>query len=221
MVCLSTDKGVYPVNAMGMSKVLLEKAVQAFARNNLQSSIVVSLTRHGNVPYSRGSVIPLFTSQLKSGKPLTLTGPRMTRFLVTFAKSVDLVQRGFLHGNSGDLLIRKAPACSVDTHTMAPAVAGPFGFDEPEVDRIGWRHGETLHETRLSSGEVAQAEDQGEHYQVPLDAPSLEYEIFVDEGEDHSPDLKDYTSPNAAQMNVEQTKALLVPEVQQLLGVAP
>src|SRR5664280_2876065 len=213
VVCLSTDKAVYPVNAMGMSKALMEKTAQAFARNNPNSATTVSMTRYGNVMYSRGSVIPLFIQQLQDGKPLTLTEPLMTRFLMSLQQSVDLVYHAFFHAAPGDLFVRKAPASTVET--LARAVASLWGDDDPEIRVIGSRHGEKLHETLLSREEMVKAEDQGGYFRVPLDARSLQYELFFDEGETRTASLQDYTSENTDRLSVEETKDLLltIPEL--------
>jgi UDP-N-acetylglucosamine 4,6-dehydratase len=213
VVCLSTDKAVYPVNAMGMTKALMEKTAQAFARNNPNSATTVALTRYGNVMYSRGSVIPLFIQQLQAGKPLTLTEPLMTRFLMSLQQSVDLVYHAFFHAAPGDLFVRKAPASTVET--LARAVASLLGDDDPEIRVIGSRHGEKLHETLLSREEVVEAADQGGYFRVPLDARSLQYELFFDEGETRTAGLQDYTSENTERLSVEETKDLLltIPEL--------
>lgn len=220
VVCLSTDKAVYPVNAMGMSKALMEKTAQAFARNNPRSKTTVSVTRYGNVMYSRGSVIPLFVQQIQQGKPLTVTERSMTRFLMSLKESVALVEHAFTHAEPGDLFVRKAPASTVDV--LARAVASLLGFDNPEIRVIGTRHGEKLHETLLSREEMLKSTDQGDYYRVPLDARSLEYELYFEEGERKAVEVDDYTSENTEQMNVEQTKELLLrlPEVQTLLARA-
>ena len=217
VVCLSTDKAVYPVNAMGMSKALMEKTAQAFARNHPTSQTVVSVTRYGNVMYSRGSVIPLFVSQIQQGKPLTITEPRMTRFLMSLDESVDLVKHAFFHAEPGDLFVKKAPASTVAT--LATAVAELMGV-EPDLRRIGVRHGEKMSETLLSREEMIKATDQGDYFRVPLDARSLDYSKYVEEGEDDSVAVEDYDSDNTERLDVEQTKALLValPEMQDLLG---
>ncbi len=219
VVCLSTDKAVYPVNAMGMSKALMEKTAQAYARNNPRSKTTVSVTRYGNVMYSRGSVIPLFVQQLREGRPLTLTEPGMTRFLMSLQESVDLVEYAFSQAESGDLFVRKAPAATVDV--LARAVASLLGNDDPEIKVIGTRHGEKLHETLLSREEMLKSTDQGDYFRVPLDARGLQYEVYVEEGEKEAAEVDDYTSANTEQLDVEQTKALLLelPEMQQLVGV--
>jgi UDP-N-acetylglucosamine 4,6-dehydratase len=194
VVFLSTDKAVYPVNAMGMSKALMEKTAQAFARSHPGSRTTVSLTRYGNVMYSRGSVIPLFVRQLQSGVPLTLTEPRMTRFLMSLHESVGLVEYAFMNAQPGDLFVRKAPACTVEV--LARAVASLLGVENPEIKRIGTRHGEKLHETLLSREETVKAEDRGEYFRVPLDARSLQYELYYEEGEEAVIEHEDYTSEN-------------------------
>lgn len=213
VVLLSTDKAVYPVNAMGMSKALMEKTGQAFARSHPDSLMTVSLTRYGNVMYSRGSVIPLFIKQVLAGKPLTITDPDMTRFLMSLQESVTLVDHAFTHAETGDLFVRKAPACTVET--LARAVASLLGVDDPEITVIGTRHGEKLHETLLSREETVKAVDQGDYFRVPLDARSLQYELYVEEGITGASAFEDYTSANTERLDLEQTKALLltVPEV--------
>ncbi len=218
IVVLSTDKAVYPVNAMGMSKALMEKTAQAYARNHPESPTTIAVTRYGNVMYSRGSVIPLFVEQLRSGRPLTLTEPTMTRFLMSLDESVDLVLHAFRHATSGDLYVKKAPAATVET--LARAVASLLGNDDPELAVIGARHGEKMHETLLSVEEMVKADDQGDYFRVPLDARGLQYELYFDEGERRIPRDADYTSANTAQLDIEQTKELLltVPELRRVLG---
>src|SRR5665647_2551260 len=200
VVLLSTDKAVYPVNAMGMSKALMEKTAQAFARSHPGSRTTVSLTRYGNVMYSRGSVIPLFVRQVQSGQPLTLTEPRMTRFLMSLEESVGLVEYAFTQAEPGDLFVRKAPACTVEV--LARAVAGLLGVESPELKRIGTRHGEKLHETLLSREEMIKAEDKGDYFRVPLDARSLQYELYYEEGEREIVEHEDYTSENTERPNL-------------------
>jgi UDP-glucose 4-epimerase len=219
VVCLSTDKAVYPINAMGMSKALMEKTAQAFARNNSTSRTTVSITRYGNVMCSRGSVIPLFVDQLLSGRPLTITEPSMTRFLMSLSDSVDLVEYAFTHAQPGDLFVRKAPACTIDV--LARAVAAVLGVEDPDIRVIGTRHGEKLHETLLSCEEMIKAEDREEYFRIPLDARSLEYELYFDQGERQTVALTDYTSGNTRQLDLEATKDLLLtlPEMQALAGV--
>ena len=217
LVCLSTDKAVYPVNAMGMSKALMEKTAQAFARNFPDSDMTVSVTRYGNVMYSRGSVIPMFVNQLKSGQALTLTDPEMTRFLMSLAESVDLVEYAFLNANPGDIYVKKAPGATVEV--LARAVASLLGQDDPEIKVIGARHGEKMNEALLSSEEIAKAVDEGDFFRVPLDARSLQYELYFDEGSSKPPLAEDYTSLSTQQLNVEETKELLLklPEMRELV----
>lgn len=217
LVCLSTDKAVYPVNAMGMSKALMEKTAQAFARNFPDSEMTVSVTRYGNVMYSRGSVIPMFVNQLQTGKPLTLTDPEMTRFLMSLAESVDLVEYAFLNANPGDIYVKKAPGATVEV--LARAVASLLGNNDPEIKVIGARHGEKMHEALLSSEEIAKAVDEGDFFRVPLDARSLQYELYFEAGSSKLPIAEDYTSLSTRQLNVEQTKELLMklPEMRQLV----
>ena len=217
VVCLSTDKAVYPVNAMGMSKALMEKTAQAFARNHPSSPTTVSVTRYGNVMYSRGSVIPLFVRQIREGKPLTLTEGSMTRFLMSLQESVDLVEHAFFNAEPGDLYVKKAPACTVET--LAKATAKVMGVDNPKIARIGIRHGEKMYETLLSREEMTKSTDQGDYFKVPLDARSLQYSVFVDEGDSQVRATEDFDSNNTDQMTVDQTAALIasLPEMQKLV----
>lgn len=218
VVCLSTDKAVYPVNAMGMSKALMEKTAQAFARSHPASATTVSVTRYGNVMYSRGSVIPLFVRQIQEGKPLTLTEGSMTRFLMSLRESVDLVKHAFFNSEPGDLFVKKAPACTVET--LARATAKVMGVDNPEIARIGIRHGEKMYETLLSREEMTKATDQGDYFKVPLDARSLQYSVFVDEGESTVGTAEDFDSNNADQLTVDQTADLIasLPEVEAIVS---
>jgi UDP-glucose 4-epimerase len=207
VVCLSTDKAVYPINAMGMSKALMEKTAQAFARNNPGSDTVVSIVRYGNVMCSRGSVIPLFVEQLAAGKPLTLTDPSMTRFLMTLAESVDLVEYAFAHAEPGDIFVRKAPASTVED--LARGVAQALGV-EPDLAVIGTRHGEKLFETLLSREEMTKAEDRGDYFRVPLDARSLDYGLYFDEGGAEVSRNDDYPSHNTTRLDVAGVRDLLM-----------
>lgn len=218
LVCLSTDKAVYPVNAMGMSKALMEKTAQAYARNFVDSEMTVSVTRYGNVMYSRGSVIPLFVKQLEEGKPMSLTDPSMTRFLMSLDDSVDLVEHAFMNANAGDIYVKKAPGATVEV--LARAVASLLGNDDPDIQVIGARHGEKSHEALLSSEELAKASDEGDYFRIPLDARSLQYELYFEEGETEAPRLEDYDSANTVQLSIEETKQLLLklPEMQKLVG---
>jgi UDP-glucose 4-epimerase len=205
-VCLSTDKAVYPINAMGMTKALMEKTAQAFARNNPDSSTVVSVVRYGNVMCSRGSVIPLFVEQIRAGRPVTITDPRMTRFLISLADSVALVEYAFAHAAPGDVFVRKAPASTVGD--LATALATVLDA-RPKTASIGIRHGEKLYETLLSREEMARAEDCGEYYRVPLDARSLDYGVYFDEGDEGAAEVSDYTSHNTERLDVAGVVRLL------------
>lgn len=207
VVCLGTDKAVYPVNAMGMSKAMMEKTAQAFARNNPTARTVVSTVRYGNVMASRGSVIPLFVEQLRAGRPMTVTDPQMTRFLMSLDDAVDLVEHAFAHATPGDLFVRKAPASTVAD--LATAVAELLGV-EPRVQVIGTRHGEKLYETLATREELARADDQGGFYRVPVDARELNYEQYFQEGDVRESSLDDYHSHNTERLDVEGVKRLLL-----------
>jgi UDP-glucose 4-epimerase len=218
VVCLSTDKAVYPINAMGMSKALMEKTAQAFARDFQDSKTTIAVTRYGNVMYSRGSVIPLFISQIKSGKPLTITDPTMTRFLMSLAESVDLVKYAFENAQTGDLFVRKAPASTIDT--LAHALIEIFGGKKEQIQTIGFRHGEKLYESLLSTEERVKSEDLGGYFRVPLDSRDLNYSVYFEEGQPRKESLEAYTSHNTERLDVEAVKNLLltIPEVRQELG---
>ncbi|MGH1561486.1 polysaccharide biosynthesis protein [Mumia sp. DW29H23] len=215
VVCLSTDKAVYPINAMGMSKALMERVAQAYARSRPHSATTVSVTRYGNVMFSRGSVIPVFVAQVLDGEPLTITDPKMTRFLMSLDESVDLVDYAFDHAEPGDLFVRKAPACTIEV--LARAVASVLGQDDPQIKVLGARHGEKLYESLLGREERARAEDAGHYFRVPLDARSLEYELFADTGGGSDVDLdqEDYSSHTTTRLDVEAVKDLLLrlPEI--------
>ena len=216
VVLLSTDKAVYPINAMGMTKALMEKTAMAFARDNQDSETSISVTRYGNVMYSRGSVIPLFISQIKSGKSLTMTDPTMTRFLMSLAESVDLVKYAFENAESGDLFVRKAPASTIET--LALALGELFGVNL-SIDTIGFRHGEKLYESLLSVEERAYAQDHGDYYRVPLDTRDLNYEVFFEQGQSRPESLEAYTSHNTQRLSVDGVKELLLtlPEIRKEL----
>jgi UDP-glucose 4-epimerase len=218
VVCLSTDKAVYPINAMGMSKALMEKTAQAFARDYQDSKTTIAVTRYGNVMYSRGSVIPLFVSQIKSGKPLTITDPTMTRFLMSLAESVDLVKYAFENAQTGDLFVRKAPASTIET--LALALIEMFGGKKEQVQTIGFRHGEKLYESLLSTEERVKSEDLGGYFRVPLDSRDLNYSVYFEQGQPRKESLEAYTSHNTERLDVEAVKNLLltIPEVRQELG---
>jgi UDP-glucose 4-epimerase len=207
VVVLSTDKAVYPINAMGISKAMAEKLVVAKSRVQGPGETVFCATRYGNVMASRGSVIPLFVSQLKEGKPLTVTDPNMTRFLMSLEDSVDLVLYAYEHGNQGDIFVQKAPASTVGN--LAQALKELFGRDNP-VRVIGTRHGEKLYESLISREEMAKAHDMGGYYRIPADNRDLNYAQYFSEGEEKISHLDDYTSHNTERLNVEQIKALLL-----------
>jgi len=208
VVCLSTDKAVYPINAMGMSKALMEKTAQAFARDFQDSDTTISITRYGNVMYSRGSVIPLFISQIKSGGPLTITDSQMTRFLMSLRDSVDLVEYAFSNAKTGDLFVRKASASSIGD--LAATLIDMFADEPVEINEIGFRHGEKLFESLLSVEERAKAEDLGDYYRVPLDSRDLNYEDFFEVGEERQETLDAYTSHNTTRLVPSEIKSLLL-----------
>lgn len=210
VVVLSTDKAVYPVNAMGMTKALMEKVTQAHARHNLSGRTTVSCVRYGNVMYSRGSVIPLFVEQIKAGRAPTVTNPAMTRFLMSLTDSVELVEHAFAHARAGDVFVRKASACTIGD--LATALCQLF--DVPaKLDLIGVRHGEKLDETLASREELAQAEDFGDFFRVPLDARDLNYALYVSQGDPIGATGQDFNSANAPRLDV--------PEIMDLLRTLP
>ncbi|EJN37601.1 UDP-glucose 4-epimerase [compost metagenome] len=208
VVCLSTDKAVYPINAMGISKAMMEKVMVAKSRNLDEAKTVICGTRYGNVMASRGSVIPLFIDQIRAGKPLSITDPNMTRFMMTLADAVDLVLYAFEHGNNGDLFVQKAPAATVQT--LASALTALLGRPEHPVQVIGTRHGEKLYEALLSREEMACAEDMGDYYRVPPDLRDLNYSKFVEQGEEKISHTEDYNSHNTHRLDVAQMQALLL-----------
>jgi UDP-N-acetylglucosamine 4,6-dehydratase/5-epimerase len=211
VVCLSTDKAVYPINAMGISKAMMEKVMVATSRNLEDTGTVICGTRYGNVMASRGSVIPLFVDQVRSGKPVTTTDPGMTRFMMTLDDAVDLVLYAFEHGNNGDIFVQKAPAATVKV--LAQAVLELMGKPEHPLHEIGTRHGEKLYETLLGREEMACAEDMGNYFRVPPDARDLNYAKFVEEGErriTQSTHGEDYNSHNTTRLDVAGMKALLL-----------
>lgn len=216
IVCLSTDKAVYPINAMGQTKALMEKTALSYARNAQDHKTKICVTRYGNVMASRGSAIPLFISQIKSGLPITITNGEMTRFLMSLDESVDLVMHAFEKSDSGDLLVRKAPAATVENLVLA--LCQIFKLETPEIRVIGTRHGEKLFESLLSAEERAKALDEGQYFRVPLDTRSLDYSIYTDSGLSLE-DLEPYTSHNTERLTVEEIRTLLLglPEVQREL----
>ncbi len=207
VICLSTDKAVYPINAMGISKAMMEKVMVATSRTLEGTQTIICGTRYGNVMASRGSVIPLFADQILSGKPITITDPAMTRFMMTLEDAVDLVLYAFRHGGNGDIFVQKAPAATIEV--LVQAMLQLLGKPNHEVREIGTRHGEKLYESLLTREELASAEDLGDYYRVPPDARDLNYAKFVEQGEKAISLSSDYNSHN--------TRRLDVPEMQQLL----
>lgn len=211
VVCLSTDKAVYPINAMGISKAMMEKVMVAASRNLEGSGTVICGTRYGNVMASRGSVIPLFVQQVFAGNPITITNPAMTRFMMTLADAVDLVLYAFEHGNNGDIFVQKAPAATVQV--LARAVLELMGKPDHPVHTIGTRHGEKLYEALLSREELACAQDMGDYYRVPADGRDLNYVKFTEQGEQRlteTSEEEDYNSHNTLRLDVEGMKQLLL-----------
>jgi UDP-glucose 4-epimerase len=206
VVCLSTDKAVYPINAMGISKALMEKVM--VAKSRASGATVICGTRYGNVMASRGSVIPLFVEQLRSGQPLTLTDPDMTRFMMTLEDAVGLVLYAFEHGESGDIFVQKAPAVTIGV--LAQALLQVFGQPQHAVQVIGTRHGEKKYEALLSREEMAGAQDLGGYYRVVPDLRDLNYGKFVEQGERRISDAQDYNSDNTHRLDVGEMKALLL-----------
>jgi UDP-glucose 4-epimerase len=207
VVCLGTDKAVYPVNAMGMSKAMMEKTAQAFARNNPTAETVVSTVRYGNVMGSRGSVIPLFIEQLEAHRPVTVTDPNMTRFLMSLDDAVQLVEHAFASARPGDLFVRKAPASTICDLALALAELLEV---EPKVDLIGTRHGEKLYETLATREELSRSEDQGDFFRVPVDARDLNYSAYFEEGDVEGSRIDDYHSHNTERLDVAAVKDLLM-----------
>lgn len=208
VVVLSTDKAVYPINAMGISKAMAEKVMVAKARLQGTGETVFCATRYGNVMASRGSVIPLFVSQIKSGRPLTMTDPNMTRFMMSLEDSVDLVLYAFVHGRQGDIFVQKAPASTVEN--LARALKDLFGAPDHVIKVIGTRHGEKLYESLISREEMAHAVDMGGYYCIPADNRDLNYAKYFSEGESNISKLEDYTSHNTKQLDIEAIKRLLL-----------
>lgn len=203
VICLSTDKAAYPINAMGITKAIEEKVAVAKSRNSGKTKICC--TRYGNVMCSRGSVIPLWIDQIKNGNPITITEPSMTRFIMSLEEAVDLVLFAFEHGENGDLLIQKAPACTIGT--QAQAVCELFGGKKEDVKVIGIRHGEKMYETLLTNEECAKAIDMGNFYRVPADNRGLNYDKYFKEGDEKRNVLTEFNSNNTRLLDVEETKA--------------
>ena len=207
VIVLSTDKAAYPINAMGMSKAMMEKVAVAKGRNLKDGQTVICRTRYGNVMASRGSVIPLFCDQIAEGKPLTITNPEMTRFMMTLEDAVDLVIYAFEHGNQGDLFVQKAPAATIDT--LAHAVKELKNSNVP-INCIGTRHGEKLYEVLVTKEEMVNAEDMGDYYRIPADNRNLNYQKYFNEGNADLEKIVDYNSHNTNRLDIEGMKKLLL-----------
>ena len=205
VVCLSTDKAAYPVNAMGTSKAMMEKVIVAKSRTVNPEKTKICCTRYGNVMCSRGSVIPLWIDQIRAGKPITITDGSMTRFIMSLDEAVDLVLFAFEHGESGDILVQKAPACTIQT--QAEAVCDLFGGDKNAIKVIGIRHGEKMYETLLTNEECANAIDMGNFYRVPCDKRGLNYDKYFNQGDSERNTLTEFNSNNTQLLTVEETKA--------------
>ena len=206
VICLSTDKAVYPINAMGISKAMMEKVAVAKSRESDTTTICV--TRYGNVMASRGSVIPLFVGQISAGQALTITDPAMTRFMMTLDNAVDLVLHAFEHGNSGDIFVQKSPAATIET--LAQALTGLMGVPNHKVKVIGTRHGEKLFEVLLSREEMVAVQDLGDYFRVPPDLRDLNYGKFVEQGESQISEAVDYNSHNTTRLDIAGMQALLM-----------
>lgn len=201
VICLSTDKAAYPINSMGMTKAIEEKV--AIAKSRMSGKTKICCTRYGNVMCSRGSVIPLWIDQIKAGNPITVTEPNMTRFIMSLEEAVDLVLFAFEHGENGDLLIKKAPACTIQT--QAEAVCELFGGKKEDIKVIGIRHGEKMYETLLTNEECAKAVDMGDFYRVPADNRGLNYDKYFKEGDETRNTLTEFNSNNTRRLNLQET----------------
>jgi UDP-glucose 4-epimerase len=207
VICLSTDKAAYPINAMGMSKAMMEKTFIAKSRNLEESETVICGTRYGNVMASRGSVIPLFIDQMKAGNPITITDPNMTRFMMSLDDAVELVLFAFENGHNGDIFVQKAPAATVDV--LASALKKLLGYDSHEVKVIGTRHGEKLYETLLTREEMVKAEDLGDYFRVVADGRDLNYDKYFEDGQDVITEADEYHSHNTRRLEVDQLVTML------------
>jgi UDP-N-acetylglucosamine 4,6-dehydratase len=207
VICLSTDKAVYPINAMGITKALMEKNAVACGRNLTNQDTIITCTRYGNVMASRGSVIPLFVEHILEGKDLTVTDPKMTRFMLSLEDAVELVLFAFNHGNQSDIFVRKAPACTIET--LAKALIELFK-SKSKIQVIGTRHGEKLYETLVNREDMVKAEDMGDYYRIPVDSRDLNYSQYFQEGEEVITEACEYHSHNTHRMDVEETRELLL-----------
>lgn len=208
IICLSTDKAAYPVNVMGITKLMMEKVVIAKSRNIPSEKTTICATRYGNVMCSRGSVIPLFIEQIKSGKPITITNSNMTRFIMSLEEAVDLVMFAFENANTGDIMVQKAPACTIGV--LAQAIKEIFNVPDKEVKIIGIRHGEKMYETLLTNEECVHAIDMGNFYRVPCDKRDLNYNKYYFDGDENREDLSEFNSNNTKLLTVEQVKEKLL-----------
>ncbi|WP_278575614.1 polysaccharide biosynthesis protein [Fusobacterium ulcerans] len=208
VVCLSTDKAAYPINAMGMSKALMEKVIVAKGRNLKDEETTICLTRYGNVMASRGSVIPLFIDQIRHGKPITITDPNMTRFMMSLDQAVDLVLFAFKNGKNGDLFIQKSPAATIEV--LADTIKNIFKRPEYEIKIIGTRHGEKLYEVLMTKEEKVRAIDMGEYFRVPADGRDLNYSKYFEEGQEVITQAEEYNSHNTYRLNEEELKKMLI-----------
>ena len=208
IICLSTDKAAYPVNVMGITKLMMEKVVIAKSRNVPSEKTNICATRYGNVMCSRGSVIPLFIEQIKSGKPITITNSNMTRFIMSLEEAVDLVMFAFKNANTGDIMVQKAPACTIGV--LAQAIKEIFNVPDKEIKTIGIRHGEKMYETLLTNEECIHAIDMGNFYRVPCDKRDLNYNKYYSDGDENREDLSEFNSNNTKLLTVEQVKEKLL-----------
>lgn len=208
IICLSTDKAVYPINAMGISKAMMEKVMRALSRNLESDKLIVCATRYGNVMGSRGSVIPLFLEQIKNNLPLTITDPNMTRFMMTLDDAVELVLYAFENANNGDIFVQKAPAATLDI--LAKALLSILNKKDYQINRIGTRHGEKLYETLLSREEKIISIDEGKYFRIPPDMRDLNYEKYIDSGSSKLDSADDYNSHNTEQLNTQGMESLLL-----------
>jgi UDP-N-acetylglucosamine 4,6-dehydratase/5-epimerase len=217
VVCLSTDKAVYPINAMGITKALMEKIAQSFARNLSVGETLICAVRYGNVMYSRGSVIPLFIDQIRKQQPLTVTVRSMTRFLLSLSDAIELVGYAFEKARQGDIFVKKAPACTIED--LAVALKRLFRASVP-INEIGIRHGEKIYETLLTKEEIAKAEDLGDYFRIRIDDRDLNYSKYYTEGQEEATRVEDYTSHNTRRLTLDELERLLqsLPEVQEALA---